>query len=318
MTIVYNDPTWWPTINANRLSSYFAVASFVIVMYDLALTFGQEVELVWRQHWSPMTVLYLGVRYLGILHAALDILSIVPTILLTDTVSWIMSAVLRTWAIILVLAMLWVIMITRLHAMYQQSRNILVFLIVIFLAVNIFNTVATTIIMMHISGDSEELILSGTYQCSIDYTKDILLLISTGWILAAAWEVLTLCIAIWIAVKHFRELRQHSAGGIIEDCFTVLMKTHILYFASSVTVSCLQLITNFSPTLSTDQSSLETHTFYGLLQILEVVQMFVLGPRLILSVREYYAKLVADTDAATGMTSIVFQERVHISTGSGV
>ncbi|KAG1787070.1 uncharacterized protein HD556DRAFT_1411143 [Suillus plorans] len=38
--------------------------------YDWALTFGQEVELVWRQPWSLMTVMYLSVRYLGILSAA--------------------------------------------------------------------------------------------------------------------------------------------------------------------------------------------------------------------------------------------------------
>jgi hypothetical protein len=30
------------------------------------------------------------------------------------------------------------------------------------------------------------------------------------------------------------------------------------------------------------------------------------------------AKLVADSDAATGLTSIAFQERVHILTGSGM
>jgi hypothetical protein len=58
--------------------------------------------------------------------------------------------------------------------------------------------------------------------------------------------------------------------------------------------------------------------YYGLLQLLQVVQMFVLGPRLILGIREYHAKLVADSDAATGMTSIAFQERVHISTRNGV
>jgi hypothetical protein len=56
----------------------------------------------------------------------------------------------------------------------------------------------------------------------------------------------------------------------------------------------------------------------GLVQILEVVQMFVLGPRLILSIREYHAKLVVDSDAATGMTSIAFQERVYVSTSSSV
>jgi hypothetical protein len=37
-----------------------------------------------------------------------------------------------------------------------------------------------------------------------------------------------------------------------------------------------------------------------------------------LSIREYYAKLVADSDAATGLALIAFQERVPISTGSGV
>ncbi|KAG2037631.1 hypothetical protein BDR03DRAFT_956438 [Suillus americanus] len=212
--------------------------------------------------------------------------------------------------------MLWVIVITRLHAMYQRSRKILILLIVTFLADSVFNGIVAVMITMHTS--AEELIISSTYQCSIGYAKDDPLLGSITWILGTVWEVLALCLAIWIAVKHFRELRQHSAGGIIGDCFTVLMKTHIVYFASFVAVSCFQLIINFSPIFSTDQYSLEIQTYNGLLQIVEVVQMFLLGPRLILSVREYHAKLVADSDAATGMTSIAFQERVHISTGSSV
>jgi hypothetical protein len=56
----------------------------------------------------------------------------------------------------------------------------------------------------------------------------------------------------------------------------------------------------------------------GILNVLLVVQMFVLGPRLILNVREYHAKLVAGTDADTSMNSIVFQEQVHISTSGTV
>jgi hypothetical protein len=53
-------------------------------------------------------------------------------------------------------------------------------------------------------------------------------------------------------------------------------------------------------------------------QILLPVQMFVLGPRLILSVREYHAKLVTNFDAETSMNSVVFQERVHVPTSSTV
>ena len=58
--------------------------------------------------------------------------------------------------------------------------------------------------------------------------------------------------------------------------------------------------------------------YVGVLQMAGTVQMFVLGPRLILGVREYHAKLVANSDAGTGMGSIVFEERIQISTGSGV
>ncbi|KAG2149111.1 uncharacterized protein EDB93DRAFT_1279480 [Suillus bovinus] len=306
MTIVSNDPTWWPTINAYRFQSYFIVAAFVGLAYDWALTFGQEVELVWRQRWSLMTVLYLLVRYLGMLYAALSMLGNAPTIALTDT----------NWISVFVFAMLWVIIITRLHAMYQGSRKILIFLIVTFLAVTIFNGVVAVILMMHTSGG--EFVLSGTYLCQTNFAEDITLLNSITWILGTVWEVLALCLAVWIAVKHFRELRHHSAGGIIGDCFSVLIKTHVVYFASFVAVSCFELIRDLSPTILANQYSLETQIFFGLSQILTVMQMFVLGPRLILGIREYHAKLVADSDAASGMTSIAFQERVHVSTSNSV
>ncbi|KAG1744061.1 uncharacterized protein EDB91DRAFT_209560 [Suillus paluster] len=45
---------------------YFTVAASVGVIYDCALTFGQEVELFWRQRWSLMTIMYLSLRCLGI------------------------------------------------------------------------------------------------------------------------------------------------------------------------------------------------------------------------------------------------------------
>jgi hypothetical protein len=45
-----------------------------------------------------------------------------------------------------------VIMIARLHAMYQRSRKVLVFLVVIFLAITIANAVMFALIMMQLSG----------------------------------------------------------------------------------------------------------------------------------------------------------------------
>ncbi|KAG0701490.1 hypothetical protein DFH29DRAFT_1080091, partial [Suillus ampliporus] len=116
MTLVSNDPSWWPFINAAHFASYFVVVSFAGLIYDWVLTFGQEVELIWRQRWSLMTVLYLSVRYLGIIYGVLNILTDVPTIPVTDAVSYIIFLA-QDWVSVIVNAMLGVIIITRLHAM---------------------------------------------------------------------------------------------------------------------------------------------------------------------------------------------------------
>jgi hypothetical protein len=59
-------------------------------------------------------------------------------------------------------------------------------------------------------------------------------------------------------------------------------------------------------------------TYNGSLVIIAMLQMFVLGPRLILDVREFHAELVGNSDAGMGMASIDFQECVYVSTSSCV
>ncbi|KAG2365610.1 hypothetical protein BDR07DRAFT_623855 [Suillus spraguei] len=65
--------------------------------------------------------------------------------------------------------------------MYQRSRKILIFLIVTFLAINIFDGV--TAIMSTMQTSSEELILSGAYLYLTSVAKDISLPYSIAWIL---------------------------------------------------------------------------------------------------------------------------------------
>ncbi|KAG1795303.1 uncharacterized protein HD556DRAFT_377275 [Suillus plorans] len=246
MTVVLNDPTWWSAINAYSFASYFIVAACVVVAYDWALTFGQEVELIWRQRWSVMTVMYLGVRYLGILYVTVTTLASVPTISLTDTVNVSLFGMCATRGRSLAgfvrrdylyrMELDWYCDICDAVGHHHHS-------VACYVSIQKdpdishchlpgcqhFNGVVTIMASMHTSG--EELILSGTYQCQMKYAEHVIFLLSICWILATVWEVLTLSLAVWIAVKHFRELRQHSAGGIIGDCFTVLMKTHVVYFA---------------------------------------------------------------------------------------
>ncbi|KAG2034977.1 hypothetical protein BDR03DRAFT_1012985 [Suillus americanus] len=300
MTLISNSPIWWPVINSSRVVSYFMVAGSTGVIYDLVLTLGQEVELIWMQPWSLMSILYLSVRYLGIVFSIIQILG-----------HFMYNAIICMTLAVNV--MLGAITTARLYAMYQRSRKMLVFLVVTLLTVNISNGVLLAIGM---GRASEEVFISfGTYQCTVSYDGDVQILKAMPWILSMAWEILALCLASWIAVNHFRELQRHSAGGIIGDFVTVLMKSHLIYFSSFVVVSLFWL-GDVSPTFTTDLISLKSEIYRGFLQIILVVQMFVVGPRLILSLRRYRAELVACPSSGTGMISIALQERGHESTVS--
>ncbi|KAG2354556.1 hypothetical protein BDR07DRAFT_1494373 [Suillus spraguei] len=76
MTLVSNDPSWWPLISSNMLFTYWLFAAGVVVAYDWVLTLGQEIELIWMKHWSLMTVLYLVMRYMGIPYSVIRILGV--------------------------------------------------------------------------------------------------------------------------------------------------------------------------------------------------------------------------------------------------
>ncbi|KAG2036729.1 hypothetical protein BDR03DRAFT_959301 [Suillus americanus] len=315
MPLVSDDPAWWPTIDASIVASYFIVAASVGVWYDWALTLAQEIELIWRQRWSLMTTLYLCLRYVGLVYAVISILSQVPTIPLTDTSCYAFFIAIN-WITFISTGILGVIMIVRLYAMYERSRKVLIPLVVTFLALSIVNgTIAGSVTK---NSSAVVLVLSGSYVCSPSFNGNGVLLVDITWIIGIAWEVVALCLAVWIAVKHICELRRSSpGGGILGDCFMVMIKTHVAYFTGFVAVSCFQ-IGYLSPTLSTNPYSLETQVYLGFSQIFTLVQMVVLGPRLILSVREFNATLKADPDAGTATSSVAFNKRVHITTGSGV
>jgi hypothetical protein len=133
--------------------------------------------------------------------------------------------------------------------MYQRSRTVLIFLVNILLGITIACGVLVPAIGIKyiVAGElylltcgtqligqtPEEAILSGMHMCSYTYVGDVVLLVAMVWMLNIVWEVLALCLSVWIAVKHFHDLRRlnQSTGSTIGDCFRVLIKSHVLYFA---------------------------------------------------------------------------------------
>jgi len=77
----------------------------------------------------------------------------------------------------------------------------------------------------------EELVLSGIHMCSYEIEGNAVFLTEITWVLGFAWEILALSLAVWIAIKHFRELQRPSTGWAVGDCFTILIQTHVFYFA---------------------------------------------------------------------------------------
>ncbi|KAG1753711.1 uncharacterized protein EDB91DRAFT_1343100 [Suillus paluster] len=309
MPLIPSDPSSWSSNVHQEVFSCFVVASSTAVLYDWALTFGQESELIWRQRWSVMTVLYIAVRYIGIPYSVGNILLNLPGVLTTDMVSNIMNLVL-SWTIFIINPMLNVFMITRLYAMYQRSRKMLIFLVATFVSITIVVGVIGTAGNNGISMDV--FILRRTHQCVFKVNAGEQLRLIETYSLATVWEVLSLCLAIWIVVKYFRGLPPSSTGRTAGDYFMVLIKTHVLYFAFFAVSACFNLGLASPEVL--DSSSVGAQIYRGVLELVTLLQMFVVGPRLILSIREYHAKLVANSEAGTDMETIALQERIRLRT----
>jgi len=274
-TVRWCDPAWWP-----------------LIVYDWALTFEQEFELVWKKRWSFITVLCVCVRYIGLLYSVINVLWSIP-VSFTNTDCLILDLI-STWIPVVVNAMLGVIVIIRIHVMYGRSKKILIFLVIVLLASTVAACIMSVIAKIGIS--AQEFILSGYHMCrwsphdpdqvELDYE----ILVST-----VIWEIPAFVLAVWVVIKHFRERRQFPTRSTIGGFFTVLIQSHAFYFVAFAIVACLRL--GLLSTYIIFSSYVGNTYYFGILQIVQELQMFVLGPRLILSIREYHSKLLASSDS---------------------
>lgn len=207
------------------------------------------------------------------------------------------------WTPVVVNAILGVIMMTQVYAMYQGSTKMLILLVVTLLVSTIVSGVMAVIANLDVSVG--EAVLSGYHTCFVGISQDGIQLNVDVLIPTAVWEILVFLLVVWIVIQHFRELRQSTNASTIGDFFMMLSKSHAYYFVVFATVACFSLGSTspnilFSPVVG-------ANVYSGTLSIIQMLQMFVLGPRLILSIRHFNAKLVARSDEGTAMTSIVFQ-----------
>ncbi|KAH7907642.1 hypothetical protein BJ138DRAFT_1159619, partial [Hygrophoropsis aurantiaca] len=116
-------------LTVTQTTSYITTASAAAVAYDQVLNFYQEIELIWKRRWSLTTALYLIVSVTNLL------LVIVPTSL---TLGSLFRLVMHYVRIAMYLAINWSsnifvivmqgILLMRIYALWNQSRNLMILL----------------------------------------------------------------------------------------------------------------------------------------------------------------------------------------------
>jgi len=120
-------PPTLPEVFAHLLAAkYFQLAPFVVLVYEHMLTFGEEVERIWKQKFTGASFLFLVNRY-GTL------LQFIVIIVAFQDPQWTGLACSRFVAFegsttIALIAVCELIMILRIYALYRRSNRILLFL----------------------------------------------------------------------------------------------------------------------------------------------------------------------------------------------
>ncbi|KAK0214763.1 hypothetical protein IW262DRAFT_1402659 [Armillaria fumosa] len=129
----------------NRATSMSYVSALTLVVYDIIVSFGQEVELVWRSQWSSPKMLYFLARYYAVVYLSITTwvniseepsdklfvpVDFFPCIHMAHLTSrchlyyyWLFLAGPSTYLFILDL-----ILLLRVYALYNQSKFLFVFL----------------------------------------------------------------------------------------------------------------------------------------------------------------------------------------------
>ncbi|KAF8878308.1 hypothetical protein BD779DRAFT_1214954 [Infundibulicybe gibba] len=116
--------------------SYSSLAALIFLAWDLVMSFGDEYEYMWKRNWTPVKCIYLFCRYFSL------VVQIVNHVVTQGPMSKVPVArtFCRTWfafqgacTISLVFSINALLML-RVYALYDRSRRVATFLVIIFFA----------------------------------------------------------------------------------------------------------------------------------------------------------------------------------------
>ncbi|KAH7914901.1 hypothetical protein BJ138DRAFT_1098293 [Hygrophoropsis aurantiaca] len=306
--VIPYSPDWLPTLEGGAIEGYLIVVTPVIIFYDYAITFSRESSPL-----SLMSSLYVIGRFATIgtvmeppEYTATSLSKGKP--IMFDNLLFIIAV---TWIVFTSQLAFRGIMVLRIYAMYQQSRIVLVFLVVA-LAAQVISYVVMEALYFGPVGQlqAEEVIIGNTYNCVYFYESN---LISFAILPQFLFALAIFVMAVACFVRHLSEARKISKTLKVNEFLSILAKDSTVYFFLLLFASAFKLGNH----LATNSAVVGSFVYSGLTGIFIDVQEYLLVPHLVLSFKERHAQLVDGSDSGTQMETIAF-ERGASTTGDPI
>jgi len=271
-------------IMLTQQNDYRSFAIIITVVYDYVLTLSEEVEHIWMQPWTLVTALFIVVRYVGLYNLIVTELigsSFLPG---PSQLCGIMY-ITRQWSFLLFVGAADCAMILRVWAMYNQSRLVLITLL-LFFSVMVILTAVDCIIMTTMTLKNiwmayvETIQILDTSFCSFQLYSPSVDVWAQGLVATIPQMVhgALLCTLVIIHfVKQSIQMYRVSLRWELNKYVNLMVKQGIIYFFVAFSLYIISLLN-----ITTEAESIIT-------SILACVPMVTLTPRFIISIRKLYA-----------------------------
>jgi len=169
------------------------VAGSTILVFDYLLTLNREFQLVWKQPWSPITILFLITRYTPFIDTAATLIRYFPQ---KNTTGCVFSNHFQTVFSVIGLCASETILITRTAAVWGNSKRVFWGLITL---LAVIATTAMFLLENYIATAS--VVLSPFMHFCTSAKSDPSLFLAVGWIVILAFETVLVCLILPKAIS---------------------------------------------------------------------------------------------------------------------
>ncbi|KAF8553298.1 hypothetical protein OG21DRAFT_1497777 [Imleria badia] len=288
-------------------NDYVSLAIVTAVGYDYVLTFSNEMEYIWTKPWTWVSTLFILVRYVGLYNLITS--SLVGSSFVTVAKVCQMIYIINGWTFLFFLGAADFVMMLRVWAMYNRSRPIFGPLLFLFSLEIIFSIITIAIDSNPKNLPAVTIQILDISFCYLETTAPIWIKVTT--ILQITHGGVMCTLAIFQFVRQSLQMYRATKQWQLNRYMSLLVKQGILYFIAVFLFTIINVL-----------SALEKLPSAGwqliLLLIVELVPMYTLTPRFILSMRELYARDVQVGHASGGGIDTGFGLSVSGRSGTAI